>query len=111
MENQTKLGLGGHSFIAELGSDPEASFDEQVAIVAACLGSGARWIDTTYYQERVALGNVLQHLGRRSEARITAWNFFRQADSGTSSPAPPSMPPVPSPFSSTNSRPTIWTSS
>ena len=35
-------------------------------------------IDTTYYQERVALGKVLQHLGRRNEAEIMAWNFFQQ---------------------------------
>ena len=77
MEPTTKLGLGGHSFIAELGNDPEASFAEQCAIVAACLDRGISWIDTTYFQERVALGTVLQNLsGRRSEARITAWNFF-----------------------------------
>lgn len=79
MNSITKLGLGGHSFIQELGNDPEASFDEQCAIVAACLDSGIGWIDTTYYQERIALGKVLQRLGRRSEARITAWNFFRES--------------------------------
>jgi aryl-alcohol dehydrogenase-like predicted oxidoreductase len=79
MQQNTKLGLGGHSFIRELGNDPEASFEEQCVIVGACLDNGIRWIDTTYYQERVALGNVLQALpGRRTEARITAWNFFRQ---------------------------------
>ena len=73
------MGLGGHSFIQELGNDPEASFEEQCAIVAAILDSGIYWIATTYYRERVALGNVLQHLrGRRKEARITAWNFFRE---------------------------------
>jgi aryl-alcohol dehydrogenase-like predicted oxidoreductase len=31
-----------------------------------------------YYQERVALGRVLAHLGRRDEAYIQAWNFFQQ---------------------------------
>lgn len=79
MTGADRLVLGGHSFIAPLGNDPEASFDEQCAIVAAFLDAGARWIDTTYYQERVALGRVLRHLGRRDEARILAWNFFQQA--------------------------------
>ncbi|MBO7742771.1 aldo/keto reductase [Paenibacillus sp. MWE-103] len=73
-----KLGLGGHSFIAELGNDPQASFEEQCAIVAACLDSGVGLIDTTYYQERVALGDVLDRLGRRDEAEIMAWNFFKR---------------------------------
>ena len=74
----SKLGLGGHSFIEQLGNDPPASFEEQCALVAACLDNGIRLIDTTYYQERVALGKVLHRLGRRDEARIMAWNFFRQ---------------------------------
>ncbi|MBC8101915.1 MAG: aldo/keto reductase [Cytophagales bacterium] len=75
----TKLGLGGHSFIRELGNDPPAAFEEQCALVAACLDTGIRWIDTTYYQERVALGRVLGQLSRaRGEARLTAWNFFRE---------------------------------
>ena len=73
-----KLGVGGHSYIAQLGNDPPASFEEQCALVAACLDSGIRLLDTTYYQERVALGRVLQHLGRRDEATVTGWNFFRQ---------------------------------
>ncbi|REE85167.1 aryl-alcohol dehydrogenase-like predicted oxidoreductase [Paenibacillus taihuensis] len=76
MPNVTKLGLGGHSFIEELGNDPMASFEEQCAIVGACLDSGIQLIDTTYYQERVALGKVLQALSRRNEAEIMAWNFF-----------------------------------
>lgn len=74
----TKLGLGGHSFIEELGNDPQASFEEQCAIVSACLDNGIRSIDTTYYQERLALGKVLQRLGRRDEAEIMAWNFYKQ---------------------------------
>lgn len=76
MPNVSKLGLGGHSFIEELGNDPLASFEEQCAIVSACLDNGIQLIDTTYYQERVALGNVLHALGRRTEAEIMAWNFF-----------------------------------
>jgi aryl-alcohol dehydrogenase-like predicted oxidoreductase len=75
---QSKLTLGGHSFIEQLGNDPGASFEEQCALVAACLDSGIRWLDTTYYQERVALGKVLQTLGRRADAAIQAWNFFKQ---------------------------------
>ncbi len=74
----SRLILGGHSFLEALGNDPAASFEEQCAIVAACLDSGIRRIDTTYYQERVALGRVLQTLGRRDEAAVLAWNFFRQ---------------------------------
>ncbi len=73
-----KLGLGGHSFIEQLGNDPRPSFEEQCALVSACLDSDIKLIDTTYYQERVALGKVLKTLGRRDEARIMAWNFFSQ---------------------------------
>lgn len=78
MAYHSKLGLGGHSFIEELGNDPHASFEEQCAIVSACLDKGIRLIDTTYYQERIALGKVLQRLGRRNEAEIMAWNFYKQ---------------------------------
>lgn len=78
MTDPDRLILGGHSFIAQLGNDPEASFDEQSAIVAACLDAGVRRIDTTYYQERVALGRVLERLSRREEAYIQAWNFFKE---------------------------------
>ncbi len=31
---EVKLGLGGHSYIAQLGNDPPASFAEQCALVA-----------------------------------------------------------------------------
>jgi len=77
--NGSKLGLGGHSFIGALGNDPAADFDEQCAIVNTCLDSGIEWFDTTYFQERVALGEVLRSTGRRHEAKIIAWNFFRPA--------------------------------
>jgi len=73
-----KLGLGGHSYIAQLGNDPPASFEEQCALVAACLDAGIGLFDTTYYQERIALGKVLRQLGRRDEATVTGWNFFKQ---------------------------------
>jgi aryl-alcohol dehydrogenase-like predicted oxidoreductase len=74
----SKLGLGGHSYIQELGNDPRPSSEEQLALVAACLDAGVMLFDTTYYQERVALGGLLRALGRRDEAEIAAWNFFRQ---------------------------------
>ncbi len=45
-----KLGLGGHSYIAHLGNDPPASFEEQCALVAACLDTGIHLLDTTYYR-------------------------------------------------------------
>ncbi len=79
MSEHSLLGLGGHSFIAPLGSDPEPPFEEQCRIVSACLDKGIRLIDTTYYQERVALGKVMQRIGRRAEIRLTAWPFFKQA--------------------------------
>ena len=71
-----KLILGGHSFIAQLGSDPAPDEKTQDAIVAACLDSGITTFDTTYLPERIALGKALQRLGRRSEAQLIAWNFF-----------------------------------
>jgi aryl-alcohol dehydrogenase-like predicted oxidoreductase len=74
----SKLGLGGHSFIEKLGNDSPASFDEQCTIVSECLDNGIRLIDTTYYQERVSLGRVMQKLGRRNEVEVMAWNFFKQ---------------------------------
>jgi aryl-alcohol dehydrogenase-like predicted oxidoreductase len=63
----------------QLGNDPKPAFGEQCEIVSACLDNGIRLFDTTYYQERVALGGILERLGRRGEARIMAWNFFKQA--------------------------------
>jgi aryl-alcohol dehydrogenase-like predicted oxidoreductase len=75
---RSKLGLGGHSYIEQLGNDPRPSFAGQCALVTACLDSGVTLFDTTYYQERVALGRVLRELGRRHEAEIAAWNFFAQ---------------------------------
>jgi aryl-alcohol dehydrogenase-like predicted oxidoreductase len=68
--------LGGHSFISQLGNDPLVSERDQRRIVESCLDHGVRWFDTTYQPERIALGNVLDALGRRSEATIMAWNFF-----------------------------------
>lgn len=79
MSEYSRLALGGHSFIAPLGNDPEPSFEEQCRIVSACLHNGIHLIDTTYYQERVALGKVMQELGRRAEIHLTAWPFFKQA--------------------------------
>jgi aryl-alcohol dehydrogenase-like predicted oxidoreductase len=69
--------LGGHTFISQLGNDPPASEQQQQLIVESCLNRGIRWFDTTYQPERVALGKVLHSLGRRDEATILAWNFFR----------------------------------
>ena len=72
----SRLILGGHSFITQLGSDPAPDEKTQDAIVAACLDAGVNWFDTTYLPERVALGNALKRLGRRNEAQLIAWNFF-----------------------------------
>ena len=78
MAHAAGLGLGGHSYITQLGNDPAPPFVEQCTLVEACLDRGIALLDTTYYQERVALGRVLQRLGRRDEATISAWNFFKQ---------------------------------
>ena len=72
-----KLGLGGHSYIAQLGNDPPASFEEQCALVAACMDAGIRLIDTTNYQELYALGWVLRLLVLRDEATVFGWNFLK----------------------------------
>jgi hypothetical protein len=75
-KSELPLVLGGHSFIAQLGSDPLASEEEQLHIVEACLEHKIRWFDTTYRPERVALGRTLAALDRRAEATVLGWNFF-----------------------------------
>lgn len=72
--------LGGHSFIQQLGNDPQPSEATQLVIVAACLDQGITWFDTTYQPERLALGKALARLGRRAEVTIIAWNFFVDFD-------------------------------
>lgn len=72
----SQLIVGGHSFIPELGNDPPTDFDTQLAIVNECLDQGINCFDATYEPERIALGGILEALGRRSEAQIIAWNFF-----------------------------------
>jgi len=76
--------LGGHSFITQLGNDPPASAEEQLRIVEACLELGIGWFDSTYQPERVALGKALNALGRRNEATILAWNYFKEFSPGDS---------------------------
>lgn len=76
MDGNLPLGLGGHTFIEELGNDPPLSHEEAVEVVEACLDSGITFFDTTFTQERVRLGEALHELGRRDEATIVAWNFF-----------------------------------
>ena len=78
-QRPARLGLGGHSYIEQLGNDPQPSFDEQCALVSTCLDAGIHLFDTTYYQERVALGRIMRTLDRRPDAEIMAWNFFKQA--------------------------------
>jgi hypothetical protein len=58
--------LGGHSFINQLGNDPATSEQEKNAIVEACLNRGIRRFDTTYQPERIAVGKILERLGRRA---------------------------------------------
>lgn len=70
------LVLGGHSFIRQLGIDPEPDRREAERIVSACLDHGIAWFDTTYVPERVRLARALQDGGGRPEARIVVWNFF-----------------------------------
>lgn len=72
----SRLILGGHSFISQLGSDPLPDSATQDALVAACLAAGITTFDTTYLPERVALGKCLKRLGVRTEAQVIVWNFF-----------------------------------
>lgn len=81
-DDVSRLVVGGHSFIPELGNDPAIDFDGQLEIVNECLDQGINCFDTTYEPERIALGGVLEALGRRREARIIAWNFFTDNSSG-----------------------------
>lgn len=76
MPEDLPLGLGGHTFIEELGNDPPLSHEEAVDVVETCLDNGVTFFDTTYTQERIRLGEALHELGRRDEATIVAWNFF-----------------------------------
>lgn len=80
--SELPLVLGGHSFIAQLGNDLPAAEKAQAEIVGACLDHGIRWFDTTYQPERVALGRALKRLGRRDEATLIAWNFFKDFGPG-----------------------------
>jgi aryl-alcohol dehydrogenase-like predicted oxidoreductase len=76
------LVLGGHTFITQLGNDPQPSEETQCAIVEACLDSGIRWFDTTHRPEREGLGRALKTLGRQDEAVIIGWNFFEDVGTG-----------------------------
>jgi len=82
LDNCSQLVVGGHSFIPELGNDTAIDFDTQLAIVNKCLDQGISCFDTTYEPERIALGHILEALGRRDEAQIIAWNFFTDDRTG-----------------------------
>ncbi len=84
----SKLVVGGHSFIAELGNDPAIDFGVQLEIVNTCLDSGITCFDTTYEPERLALGRILAELKRRDDAQIVAWNFFSEPATGAHLVAP-----------------------
>jgi len=86
----SRLILGGHSFIQQLGNDPIAGGELQIEIVRACLDAGIATFDTTYQPERIALGRALSALNRRDEATIIAWNFFKPFGPGdeVGGPAP-----------------------
>ncbi len=73
---EQKLILGGHSFIAPLGSDPAASPEEQHEIVAECLNRGITTFDTTYAPERVGWARAIAALPNSSNATPILWNFF-----------------------------------
>jgi aryl-alcohol dehydrogenase-like predicted oxidoreductase len=87
-----KFVVGGHSFIPELGHDPPIHFEEQLALVNACLDAGITAFDTTYEPERTALGRILDELGRRREAQIIAWNFFAEIEGRYIVPPRPFQP-------------------
>jgi aryl-alcohol dehydrogenase-like predicted oxidoreductase len=74
--------LGGHTYIQQLGNEPCPSSAQIDEIVSKCLDAGICWFDTTYRPERIALGESLQRLGRRAEAHILVWNFFKLFEPG-----------------------------
>jgi aryl-alcohol dehydrogenase-like predicted oxidoreductase len=74
--------LGGHTFITQLGNEPQPTQAEQVGIIEACLDNGVRMFDTTHRPEREGLGRSLKELGRRDEAIIIGWNFFEDVGTG-----------------------------
>ncbi len=84
----SRLVVGGHSFIPELGNDAAIDFDAQLEIVNACLDCGITCFDTTYEPERLALGRILAELKRRADAQIVAWNFFNETATGAHLVAP-----------------------
>ena len=82
-----KLILGGHTFLEELGNDPAASPDEQIAVVSACLKGGIRVVDTTYAVERRGLRTVLRTV-EDPGIRPIIWNFFDHPEMEGSLPGP-----------------------
>lgn len=84
-----RLILGGHSFIAPLGSDPAPTESEQLSIVTSCLSHGIHAIDTTYAPERIAVGRVLSQLAPtlRARAKPIIWNFFGGTDPALPGPS------------------------
>jgi len=80
--SEIPLILGGHTYIQQLGNDPCPSPAQIDEIVSKCLDAGICWFDTTYRPERIALGESLQRLGRRAEAHILVWNFFKLFEPG-----------------------------
>lgn len=84
----SRLVVGGHSFIAELGNDPAIDFCAQLEIVNTCLDHGITCFDTTYEPERQALGRILAELKRRDDAQLMAWNFFNDRATGAHLVAP-----------------------
>ncbi|MEZ5276651.1 MAG: hypothetical protein R3F07_09745 [Opitutaceae bacterium] len=82
-----KLILGGHTFLEELGNDPAASPDEQIAVVSACLEGGVRVVDTTYAVERRGLRTVLMAIDDPG-IRPVIWNFFDHPEMDGNLPGP-----------------------
>jgi aryl-alcohol dehydrogenase-like predicted oxidoreductase len=78
----TRLILGGHSFISQLGNEPPPTEDEQAALVAECLDHGITRIDTTYQPERKAVGRTLEALGCRDRFFLNVWNLFTDFKAG-----------------------------
>lgn len=76
MRPASRLVLGGHSFVAPLGSDPEPDRAGRAAILAACAAAGIGWVDTTYEPERDRLGEALHDSGLGERMQVCVWNFF-----------------------------------
>ena len=69
----SRLGLGGHTFLAHYGGLERAERSELLAIVTAALEAGISYFDVTYDEERALLGELTAELRVRERIVLSAW--------------------------------------